>query len=412
MDSAPESRVSPQSDGFSKHADTSRPLPDRQRPLTAEQLIRARTWVEVDLQALAANVAAIRKRIAPAGLLVVIKKDAYGHGLLPVARALEESGVDFLGVACVGEGLALRSAGVAAPILNLGLALEEEIESAITADIELTVATLHEARNVAEMAKLLGRTARLHLKIDTGMGRLGLFPEQLLHQVDAMARLPHVEWVGLYSHLADNPGNARLTNQQLDRFQKVAGALGDWLTLRQLGASGAIDDRRLHFDLLRVGIAAYGADVFSPNYESVMSFKSRIVFIKDFPAGRTISYGATFETREPTRVGVVAAGYGNGYPRLASSRSHVLVGGRPAPVLGRICMDQMMINLNQHIETQVGDPVLLFGRDNGNRLPVWEVAHWAETVAYEILCCVGTMNPRVYLRAANPGGKKSTGAVK
>jgi len=181
--------------------------------------------------------------------------------------------------------------------------------------------------------------------------------------------------------------------------------------LRHLGASGAISDQRLHFDMLRVGIAAYGADSGARHFEPVMAFKSRIIFIKDVPPGRPISYGATYVTREPTRVGVVAAGYGNGYPRLVSNRGYVLVGGRVAPILGRICMDQMMISLNGHPEASVGDPVLLFGRQDDDTLPVWKIAEWAETIAYEVLCCVGTMNPRVYVRSATPGGKSSSASA-
>jgi alanine racemase len=408
MDPAPNRNLASISDMSDQSPDTHPIAAGAARPLSAEQLIRSRVWVEVDLQALANNLRAIGDRIRPAQLMLVVKKDAYGHGLIPVARAAEETGVGYLGVASVGEGVALRAAGVTAPIVTLGLALAEEIESAIAHGIDLTVASLDDARAIAEVARRLGRLARVHLKVDTGMGRLGLFPEQLLDQVDAMAVLPNLEWVGLYSHLADSAGNPQLTREQVDRFQRVAEAMKGWLTVRHLGASGAIGDRRLHFDMLRVGIAAYGADRDAGDLEPVMAFKSRIVFIKDFPAGRTISYGATYVTSEPTRVGVVAAGYGNGYPRLVSNRGHVLVGGCAAPIVGRVCMDQMMVNLNGRPEASVGDSVLLFGRRGGDELPVWKVAEWAETIAYEVLCCVGTMNPRVYLRSAGAGGKPAT----
>jgi alanine racemase len=411
MDSMSHPKLASVSDVSQQSPDPQRVPAGAARPLSAEQLVRTRVWVEVDLQALANNIRLILKQIHPAQMLLTVKKDAYGHGLLPVARVAEEVGVDYLGVACVGEGVALRSTGIAMPILNLGLALAEEIESAVANHIDLTVATLDDARQIAEIARPLDRRARAHLKIDTGMGRLGLFPEQLLDQVDAMAVLPDLEWIGLYSHLADVAGNPQLTREQLDRFQRVTEAMRSWLKLRHLGASGAIGDQRLHFDMLRVGIAAYGADSGARDFEPVLAFKSRIVFIKDFPPGRPISYGATYVTREPTRVGVVAAGYGNGYPRLVSNRGYVLVGGRVAPILGRICMDQMMISLNGHPEASVGDPVLLFGRQDDDSLPVWKVAEWAETIAYEVLCSVGTMNPRVYLRSAGPGGKSATGVV-
>jgi alanine racemase len=289
--------------------------------------------------------------------------------------------------------------------------LAEEVESAVAHGIDLTVAALDDARSIARIARRFDCRARVHLKIDTGMGRLGLYPEQLLDQVDAMAALPDLEWISLYSHLADVAGNAPLTREQSERFQRVAEAMKGWLKLRHLGASGAIADQRLHFDMLRVGIAAYGADGGARDFEPVMAFMSRIIFIKDVPPGRPISYGATYMTREPTRVGVVAAGYGNGYPRLASNRGYVLVGGRVAPILGRICMDQMMISLNGHPGAAVGDPVLLFGRQADDSLPVWKVAEWAETISYEVLCSVGAMNPRVYLRSASPGGTSAAGGV-
>jgi len=411
MDSAPTPKSASISEMPQPSADSQRLPYGAARPLSAEQLVRARTWVEVDLQALADNVRVILRQIQPARLLLTVKKDAYGHGLLPVARMAEETGVDYLGVACVGEGVALRSVGIAMPILNLGLALTEEIESAVVQGIDLTVAALDDARPIAAVARRLDRPARVHLKIDTGMGRLGLYPEQLLDQVDAMAVLPDLEWVGLYSHLSDAAGNPQLTREQLDRFARVGDALKGWLKLRHLGASAAIADQRLHFDMLRVGIAAYGADSGARDFAPAMALLSRIVFIKDAPPGRPISYGATYVTREPTRVGVVAAGYGNGYPRLASNRGYVLVGGRVAPILGRICMDQMMVSLNGHPEAAVGDPVLLFGRRDGDMLPVWKVAEWAETISYEVLCSVGAMNPRVYMRPAGPGGQSAAGGV-
>jgi alanine racemase len=376
-----------------------------ERPVLRGELTRLRTWLEIDLHALVENVRRIRNIVHPARLLVTVKKDAYGHGIVPVARAIKNIGVDYFGVACVDEGLVLRRAGIRTPILDLGAPIPEEIEPAVAHDIELTVSTAEEARRISRAARRLDRRARVHLKIDTGMGRLGLPPEQLVEQIDAMAGAPDLEWVGLYSHLADCPGNAQLTHEQLERFRCVADATGDWLRVRHLGASGAIGDPRLHRDMVRIGIAAYGADPRRDDCGPVMSMKSRMVLIKDLPAGATISYGATYVTTEPTRVGVVCAGYGNGYPRLASNRGHVLVGGRPAPILGRVCMDQFMVGLNEHPGARVGDPVLLFGRDGVFTLPVSEVAGWAETISYETLCVAGAMNPRLYIGPANPDVK-------
>jgi alanine racemase len=158
-----------------------------------------------------------------------------------------------------------------------------------------------------------------------------------------------------------------------------------------------------------VGIAAYGADPEQPEFEPAMTLKSRLVFIKDVPTGRSISYDATYVTKEPKRVGVVSIGYGNGYPRRISGRGYVVIDGRPAPILGLVCMDQMMVDLNDHPRAKVGDTVLLFGRDGDSCLPVWEVAEWAETISYEVLCTAGAMTQRLYLDSASPGGKSSTG---
>lgn len=374
-----------------------------------DELLRSRTWVEIDLSALTANVRRIQNEVQPARLMVVVKKDAYGHGAVAAARALYGIGVRHLGVAAVGEGVALRKAGIEAPIVHIGVAVREEVEWAIAHRIDLTVVSAENARSISETAASLGRPARVHLKVDTGMGRLGLYPEQLLHQVDEMAAQPNLEWVGLYSHLADCPGNPGFTSEQYDCFRRVSDAMREWLPLRHLGASGAVGDPQLHFDMLRVGIAAYGADPDHPDYRPVMSMKSRIVFVKNVPAGKPISYGSTFETTRPTRVGVVAAGYGNGYPRRVSNRGHVFIGGRPAPILGVVCMDQMMVDLNDHAGVAVGDPVLLFGREGDAVLPVWKVAEWAETISYEVVCAVGAMSPRIYLSSASPGGKSATG---
>jgi len=363
-------------------------------------LAQARSWIEIDLAALADNLRAIRTLIRPARLLFTVKKDAYGHGLLPAARTARQLGVDYLGVACLAEALSLRAAGIRTPILHLGAAVPEELEAAVRHDVDLTVSTLEEARRLALIARRAERRARAHLKVDTGMGRLGLRPEQLVDQIDDLAGLAEIEWIGLYSHLADCPGNPALTDQQLEQFRCVADATADWLRLRHLGASGALADRRLHFDMLRVGIAAYGGDPLRPECGPVMSLKSRLLFIKDCPAGQPISYGATHVTSQATRVGVVAAGYGNGYPRLLSGRGGVLVGGRLAPILGRVCMDQFMIDLNNHPGARVGDTVLLFGRDGAHYLPAAKVAVWAETISYELFCTAGMMNARTYGSAA------------
>ncbi|WP_258358647.1 alanine racemase [Moorella sulfitireducens (nom. illeg.)] len=365
-------------------------------------------WAEIDLAAIAHNVRAIKKILPPqTEVMAVVKANAYGHGAVPVARTALANGVTWLGVATLDEAMVLREEGITAPVLILGYTPPEDAGRVVAADLSQTVFSLEQARVLDAAAAAAGTRARLHLKIDTGMGRLGFLPDRAVAEVLAMARLPHVRLEGIFTHFAaSDAADKTYTRRQLDLFQKVIADLeqqGLTFPWRHAANSGAIIDLpETHFNLVRAGIILYGHYP-SPEVRKerldlhpAMTLKTRIVLVKDVPAGAFISYGCTYCTPAPARIATLPIGYADGYSRLLSNRAQILIRGRRAPVVGRVCMDQCMIDVTAIPEARVGDEVVLFGRQGKEILSVEEVAGWMGTINYEILCMISGRVPRVY----------------
>jgi alanine racemase len=364
-------------------------------------LSHRRCWVEVDGRALRQNYRVLRGLLPRATkLMAVVKANAYGHGLIPVAKELEVIGVDWLGVANVAEGDALRAAGVRLPILLLSATLPEEMEDAMQHDLALIVSTYDEARRLDRLAGKLRRKARVHFKIDTGMGRLGCWHKNAGEELARIRRLKCLAVEGLCTHFASADDNAGLTRAQWDAISPFFAENAS--LLRHAANSPAVTRRYgFHADMVRVGLALYGIaphpDDQGLGLQPVLTWKSRVTLLHEMTRGRTVSYGATYRVTAPRELqAVVAMGYGDGYFRLHSSGSHMLVRGKRCPIRGRVTMDQTMIDVTRVPGVRIGDEVVALGSQGGEEIRARELATQAQTIPWEILTNIGARVPRVY----------------
>lgn len=363
------------------------------------------TRIRVDLDALTHNLGAIRARVG-VPVMGIVKANAYGHGLVPVARHLQARGVDQLGVAFLEEGIALRRAGITVPLLVMGGIFGPQVAQFIAHDLEITVSSIDKLRQVEAAAEATGRPAVVHLKIDTGMERIGVHSENAARFIEAALAARHCTIKGIYSHLAcaDDPASP-MTALQLERFLGACAhfeRVGAPMPLRHLANSGGVlHAPATHLDLVRPGIALYGvmpdpAALRTIDLRPALSLVSQVVYFKVVRAGRSVSYGATWTAPADTRVITVPIGYGDGYPRALSSRGQVLVRGTRRPIIGRICMDQFMVDLGADGTAYNEDEVVLVGMQDGACLAVEELARAAGTIPYEILTGLNERIPRVY----------------
>ena len=358
----------------------------------------------VNLANLRHNVRFLQKQAGPAELMAVIKADAYGHGALPITRALRQEGLHRFAVANLPEAVALREAGIDDPVLVFAGPLPEYLPAYAEYDLDVTVSSTGAARIIIEQALPL----RAHVKVDTGMSRLGIPPADAAGVVRRLSAAPHVTVAGLWTHFASaDEEDLSFTQQQLDRFQRVVDRVGSAAKHAHVANSAgllALPDQVTDFPapLIRTGLALYGlaprpgmprAEALRP----VMQFTSRITHLKTVPAGTPVSYGRTWEADRPTRLATVGAGYADGYRRLLSNRAEVGIAEGRYPVVGNVCMDMFMVDLgppDTAPDVEVGDDVVLFGQ---NGPAASEVAAWAETITYEICTGVGPRVPRQYV---------------
>jgi len=363
-------------------------------------LSHRRCWVEVDGRALRHNFRVLRRLLPRATqVMAVVKANAYGHGLIPMARELEAIGTDWLGVANVAEGEALRQAGIRLPILLLSATLPEEMADAVRLKLALILSTCDEARQLSRVAQKMRRRAHVHFKIDTGMGRLGCWHEIAREEFARIRGLPGLEIEGVCTHFASADDNAGMTRAQ---WRAIEPFFAENPTLLRHAANSPAVTRRygFHADMVRVGLALYGI---APNPEDqglgfhpVLTWKSRITLLHELARGRTVSYGATYRVPSREVHAVVAMGYGDGYFRLHSGASHLLVRGRRCPIRGRVTMDQIMIDVTRVPGVRVGDEVVALGRQGGDEIRARELATQARTIPWEILTNIGARVPRVY----------------
>jgi alanine racemase len=367
------------------------------------------THVEVDLDVLATNYRAIAAHVAPARVMPILKANAYGHGLVEVGRLLEETGAPCLGVAYLEEGVRLRQHGVRLPVLVLGGIVGRQIPRFLEHDLTLTASSVDKLRAIDQQAAAAARTARVHLKIDTGMERIGVHWYSAGPLLEESLRCRHVQVEGIFTHLANADGpdlaHARL---QLERFAEVLSFYERRSLpppLRHAANSGAILQLpESYLDLVRPGILFYGArpspEVPNPlPVRQALRWLTRVVFFKVVQGGNPVSYGSTWRAAGNTRVVTLPVGYGDGYARAMSGKAEVIVRGKRYPIIGRICMDQVMVDIGAD-SAYNGDEVVLLGAAEGGspRLSIEELAGWAGTIPHEILTSINTRVPRVYRR--------------
>ncbi len=371
--------------------------------------LQKRTWAEISLPNIRHNYEAIRKSL-PAGcrFLGVVKADAYGHGAVPVSKLLQEAGADYLAVSCLDEALELRENGVSMPILILGHTPPEYTETLIENGITQTVSALAKAEEYAEAAGELGRTLKIHIKLDTGMSRLGYlcagdYFETGVENLVKTVALPHLDIEGVYTHFAvsDEPGEdcETYTRAQFKLFTDVIAAVesrsGFHFRIRHCANSGAVVSYpEMALDMVRPGLLLYGYGDASGRLglRPCMRLVTTVSTIKFYEPGTSVSYGRRFVTGRRTRMGVLAAGYADGLPRLCSNKVSFAVSGGFAPQRGSICMDMCMVDLSDLPEVNVGSEVELFGSENS----IEKLADAAQTIPYELLCAVSKRVPRVY----------------
>jgi alanine racemase len=361
------------------------------------------TWADVDLDAVARNVARLREQIADAALCAVVKADAYGHGAVGVARAAQRGGATWLAVALVEEGVELRASGIDGPVLVLSEPRATEMDDARAADLRPTLYTRAGVEAAARAARAAGGPPwPVHLKVDTGMHRVGARAEHACDLADAIDAQPalHLEAVWTHCAVADDPSDD-FTAVQLDRYDAVVGALtanGRQLLRHVANSAGGLAHPRGRFDLVRSGIAVYGIapsdDVPLVGFEPALTLRSEVTHVQVVDTGEGVSYGRRWRASAPTRVATVAIGYADGVRRdLPAHGGEVLVRGRRRPMVGVVTMDQLMVDCGD-VPVEVGDEVVLIGEQGGDRITAEEIAARLGTIGYEIVCAIGARVPR------------------
>lgn len=365
------------------------------------------TLLKIDLTALVKNFQAFKSHVGKTKIMGVVKANAYGHGLVECARVLETAGSDYLGVAFVEEGIELRRAGISLPVLVLGGILGSQIEDYVRHDLDLTASSISKLEAIDEVARISGKRARVHLKIDTGMERIGVHHYSSQSFFEAALKSRACEIVGIYSHFASVPAsNLSLAKLQLERFLEATSYLEKRsvpMPVRHIANTAAVLNFPESFlDLVRPGIGLYGV---WPGEDCnrrlplvpVMSLVSKVVYFKVVKAGAGVSYGHLWKSEEDTRMVTIPIGYGDGYPRGLSNKGQVLIRGNLYPIRGAVCMDQLMVDIGWK-EAYNGDEVVLIGKQGENELTFGELATQANLIPYEMMVSLNLRIPRIYRR--------------
>lgn len=363
------------------------------------------TWAEINLAAIRYNLRSIKER-TKANILAVVKANAYGHGVEEVCRVCIEEGAAYFGAATLDEALSLREKGITLPILVLGYVPEEHAEIAINNDISLTIFNETLPQAMSKAAIKLGKKAIIHIKIDTGMGRLGFIPELgAIEKIATIAKLPGIDAEGIYTHFAvADRIDKEYSLKQLEDFNYVVDELkkqGINFKLKHTANSAAIIGiPEGHFDMVRAGIILYGlypsSEVTNLDIIPAMRLKSRISLVKTMPAGSTIGYGRAYECQDFTKIATVPIGYADGYSRILSNKAWGIIKGQKVPLIGNVCMDQCMFDVSKVEGVQEGDEIILFGtREDG--ITADDLADIMGTINYEVICSISARVPRIYI---------------
>jgi alanine racemase len=361
-------------------------------------------WADIDLDALTENVRQLKRQAGSAALMAVVKANAYGHGSVAVARAARAAGAQRLAVICVDEGEELRNAGITAPILVMGFTPVSQAERVVGLSLTTTVSTQELALALARLASQRGVTLPIHLKVETGLNRYGLPPEQLLPLADSLRDLPGLQVEALFTHFATGDDEDKsYVRYQLDRFTQVANAL-PWIPLRHVANTATLLSMpELSFDIVRPGIGIYGcypSPLLAPSLplRPILSLKSRVARLRRLEPGESVSYGCTWTAARPSVVALVMCGYADGLRRELSNKGSVLVRGRRVPIVGRIAMDMCIADVTEIPYVALDDEVVIIGRQRDEEITAEELADLCGTINYEILSGISARVPRVYRR--------------
>jgi alanine racemase len=365
------------------------------------------TYANIDLNALEYNLKQIKRIIDPkVKIMATVKANAYGHGIVEVSKFLADK-VDYLGVAYVEEGVQIRKSGIKTPILILGNTLDEGLEKALKYKLEVTVTDEKTAVKINQIAAKMKKKAALQIKIDTGMGRLGFWHKDAFEAIKKINGLEHIVIKGLYTHLSSVDKDHDFTLMQLDRFNQIIESveaakikIGIYHAANSLAT---LHYKQAHFNLVRPGIILYGAypDIASKEIigvKPILSLKTKVIYIKNVEAGRSISYGRTYIAKKDMKIATLPVGYADGYTHLLTHKAKVLIKGKEVAVIGKICMDQIMIDVSSIADLALGDEVTLIGKDSNREITVEELAQLAGTIPYELLCWIGDRVKRIYIR--------------
>jgi alanine racemase len=367
-----------------------------------------RCWAEIDLAAFERNLKRIQAALpAQMRYVAVVKADAYGHGMPQIVRRLMQSGVDCFAVANVAEAAEIRHMGAGWPILILSPLLPEEDTYLIDYDLIATVSTLEECKRFHALAEKRGTSIKIHLKIDTGMGRLGVWHTNAIDLLEQISRLNRLELKGVYTHFSSADSDPDFTQTQRERFLSTLAAAGTLPENLLIHADNSAGIDSLHgdspFNAVRIGLLQFGVPPYPDSalgrvaVEPVFSFHTRVGLIKELPAGTDISYARTYQLQRDSRLAVLTAGYGDGVPLELSNRGHVLLHGQRCPILGRVTMDQTIIDVTDCPAAQIGDHAVLIGTDSVSEISATEFSRTAQTIPWETLCSVTKRVTRVYV---------------
>ncbi|RLE14913.1 alanine racemase [Candidatus Aerophobetes bacterium] len=372
------------------------------------------TRVEIDLDSIAYNIHQIRKKVGnKTKIMAVMKANAYGHGAVEVAKVAIDAGAQWLAVALVEEAIQLREAGIQSPILILGSTPPDQVHEVIKYNLSQTVCSRELIETLSNEAQSWNQTAKVHIKVDTGLGRLGIFPEEVAAFVKESSCLEGIEIEGIFTHFSVADEDKAFTELQIKKFKEVISNLERekiHIPLKHAANSAAVVGfASSYFNLVRPGIILYGLYP-SPEMnrtiplKPAMSFKTKITYLKRVPAGYSLSYDRTFTTKRKSLIAILPVGYADGYPRALSNKGEVLIKGKRAPVVGMICMDMTLVDVTHIPDVKVGDEVVLFGKQNGAQISADEIASKSDLINYEILCGISKRVPRIYKR--RDGGNK------
>ncbi len=367
-------------------------------------------WAEINLDHIAHNIGLFRKQVGPVTeIMAVVKADGYGHGAIKIAETALQAGASSLAVAFVDEAVDLRQAGITAPIQILGYTDPSLFKKLIQYNLTPTIFGLDTAEQFSSQARQHNVALPVHIKVDTGMGRIGLLPEEALEVITRIARLDGLKIEGIFTHLAAAEESDRsYTAEQLLLFNRILdGCLERGISfplIHAANSAAALNHPKSRFNIIRLGLSMYGhypaAEMreIEPKLKPALSFKSRVILVKKIPAGRAISYGCTYHTNRESLIATIPVGYADGYSRLLSNKGQVLIRGCRVPVVGTICMDQMMVDVTDVPGVRLGDEVVLYGRQGFEEIKVEEAAELIGTINYELLCGVSKRVPRYYFK--------------